>query len=727
MDTKTSQPIEVFCSYSQTDRDVKNGLITQLAPLERSGRIKVWDDSKIVAGDWQSQINEHLNSAKIILLLVSADFLASDYCYKIEMERALERHNNADAYVFPVILRPCLWSESPLKKLQALPARGRPIVNWPDLDEGFLSVAVGILGAVPELLDADIRPISVTRIPRRSPIGFVMRQDTHGRQILEFLTQLLREEALVALCGSGGVGKTTVAAEAAKEMQNAFDRRIAWISPLATADFSFLSLLNEIVTQLGDPGLKQRAAQVDEDLVRQLAQSRPNLVVLDDFEMISSEEQERCLSFLCTLDSVLFVTRVPIHQARQVYLDTMSSPEADELMTRLIGQMRRPLIFETLERNSIIKAADNNPLVLQWVVSQIDLAKEPATVLKQLSMGTGNVPERVFDRSFNLPQLDDDGRAALLALSLFIPSASREALAAVAGYENDLARLDKALDGLAALSLFETTKGHERLMVEGVTREFAKVRLSTSKHVDEFYQRFILYFLRYASMNSKLKQPNLAALELEKDNVLGAMNLLFQLSDQPGSIEKITEAVDFDDMNALLRVQGYWDKPIPSGKLSTRITSETQIARFAHNVALIYQSRRKLTEARQFYERSLKSSTQVGNQSDIAKTLSQLAAIASEEGDLAKAKKLYLESQELMLSLGDKSGLAGIWHNLGMIEEERGDRAEAARLYSKAMNVFEELSPRYTEIARRNLERIESEELSELNPEAMPEAESIDF
>ena len=99
-------PIELFISYSHKDDALREQLDTHLSLLKRQGVIEAWHDRRIGAGqEWAGAIDEHLNSAASILLLVSADFLASDYCYDLEMKRALERHDAGDAWVIPVILR----------------------------------------------------------------------------------------------------------------------------------------------------------------------------------------------------------------------------------------------------------------------------------------------------------------------------------------------------------------------------------------------------------------------------------------------------------------------------------------------------------------------------------------------------------------------------------------------------------------------------------------------
>src|ERR1039457_4954814 len=151
-----STPIELFISYSHRDEQLKNQLEDHLSLLKRAGVIKVRHDRRISSGEeWANQIDDHLNGAQIVLLLVSASFLASDYCLGIEMERALERHKSGDARVIPVILRPVDWERGPFGILQALPTNAKPVVKWKLRDEAFKSIADGIRRTIQELKEAD--------------------------------------------------------------------------------------------------------------------------------------------------------------------------------------------------------------------------------------------------------------------------------------------------------------------------------------------------------------------------------------------------------------------------------------------------------------------------------------------------------------------------------------------------------------------------------------------
>lgn len=143
----SNKPVSVFFSYSHKDEALSNELANHLEILKLTGVITTWQDIQILPGDlWSEEIQNNLNSAQVILLLVSANFIASKYCYSIEMAKAMERHEAGEARVIPVILEACLWPLAPFGKLQALPKNGTPITSkvWPTQAEAFTNVAMGI-------------------------------------------------------------------------------------------------------------------------------------------------------------------------------------------------------------------------------------------------------------------------------------------------------------------------------------------------------------------------------------------------------------------------------------------------------------------------------------------------------------------------------------------------------------------------------------------------------
>src|SRR6266516_5596304 len=150
--------IEIFFCCAREDEVMRQGLEKQLRALRRQGIIDLWHDRQIIPGtEWEHEIDQHLKTARIILLLISPDFMDSDYCYGIEMKQAMERHERGESRVIPIILRPVYWQKAPFGKLQALPTDARPVTSskWHTQDEAFFDVAEGIRVAVEELTARD--------------------------------------------------------------------------------------------------------------------------------------------------------------------------------------------------------------------------------------------------------------------------------------------------------------------------------------------------------------------------------------------------------------------------------------------------------------------------------------------------------------------------------------------------------------------------------------------
>ena len=167
-----SQPIELFYSYAHADEPLRKRLETHLSALRKQGVITEWHDRKIVAGtDWKHSIDTHLTTATVILLLISPDFLASDYCYGVEMQRALARHAAGEARVIPVLLRPVDWQGTPFAHLHCAPTDARPVTTWSNRDEAFREVATSIRAAIADLpaRPAPLPPAAHQHKPDPSP------------------------------------------------------------------------------------------------------------------------------------------------------------------------------------------------------------------------------------------------------------------------------------------------------------------------------------------------------------------------------------------------------------------------------------------------------------------------------------------------------------------------------------------------------------------------------
>ena len=696
MSNLTTYEYDIFLSHNHADEDWTARLAERLEKEDWLGRklrvfFSPWD---IRPG--QSiplEIEKALPKSRKVGLIMSPEAIASAW---VELERLVTNYIAVSARqerLIPLLRRDC-----------DIPALVQHILYIDFRDDAQFEESYRRLLAV--IKDEPLQrtshapssnPISpLPFIPRTLIVDFVERQDREGRDILQQLKDELapHKRQLVVLSGAGGVGKTTLAIEAAHGLMDVFARRILWVDAEKHTNFGFPTLLDEIARQLGQPELMKLAAAQKEEALQPLISSAPMLIVLDNFETITPEEQEtQSAEYLAHRlpCSSLIITRQKISVARNIPVLGMLQTEAHKFLKRLIEQTADPSIFTESVCERIIETVEGVPLLIQWVVAQINLAQAPEEVLDELAHGVGEAAERVFDRSFNLPQMAEGGRAVLLALSLFRPSATRPMLGEVAGLgkDKDKKKFKKAQQTLASLWLVKQTDGGQRLTVEGLTRALTEAHLSRDPRSKTFRQRLVERFLRFAKANAKPTAAELNALESEKDNVLAALNVAFDSKDWE-SVMKIVLA-----FGQFLYIHGYWEEAIRSGEQALKAAHDSavkaNIAVFAHNMAIIFQMRGELEEARQLYNDSLEIERKIGNRSGIATTLHELGRLAQDQGEIEEARRLYNESLEIHKKLGDQSGIAIGLHQLGMISLDEEDLAGAENLFNQSLIILRKL------------------------------------
>src|SRR5437588_2028930 len=257
-----SMPFEIFISYAHKDRKLRDELAAHLGTLRNQQVISDWFDGDIIPGnEWGPDILHHLSQAKIILLLISAHFMASSFCWDIEMKEALARHEAGLARVIPILLRPTDWQDAPFAKLQVLPSHGKPVSKWPTHDDAFEDVVKGIRRAIQDLNASPspqpfasslgtpgATPICVDQVPvwnvpfRRNPF-FTGREPIFTQ--LDTLLHAGKTAALSqppAISGLGGIGKTQTAVEYAYRHRDAY-QYVLWVQANSRE-----TLLSDLVT-----------------------------------------------------------------------------------------------------------------------------------------------------------------------------------------------------------------------------------------------------------------------------------------------------------------------------------------------------------------------------------------------------------------------------------------------------------------------------------------------
>ena len=553
MEPQPSDATELFISYAHKDKKLCEQLINHLHGLRREGVIHGWYDRDISAGaEFHEEIVAHLAKAKVVLLLVSPDFMKSEYIHDVEVKEAMEMHEAGVATVIPVILCPVDWTHTPFGKLKALPTDGRPVTKWRNRNEAFLDVVQGVreaIGSTPPLPDDCT---GVPTIPRPPSVGFVPRRDK-GRDLVRYLIDMLAPgtSRFIMLSGLEGVGKTKLAAEVARQLEADYKNCVVWSDGGKRVDYTIQSLFDDIAMQLGHGGLRLLAPDVKEERVRALVARQPTLVVLDNYEAIVAEELSHIDEFFedarC---SVLYVSLRKKKGDRNADITDIRVPpmyrdESDNLIQGLLELTQNPELFTEDIRLRIYEVTEGRPALIEWIVKQIDAGEdEPEEVCNRAARGEGDVIQRILDRSFEL--LSKDGRATLLALSLFPSSATREALGAVVGLKGQ--RLKDAILDLRTLMLIEmeTQDKFLRFKVKGITRKLAVKLLSGDRRVSaKYWRNFVSYYEVEVDKFEWAKCGPLAASVAERSNLMRAIEFASYTGDWDMVLELYYKTKDY--------------------------------------------------------------------------------------------------------------------------------------------------------------------------------------
>jgi len=331
--------LTVFFSYAPVDDVWRQELEKHLSLLKRQGLIVDWHQREILAGQEVARtIDAHFTSARLILLLVSPDFLASDYGWGVEMQRAMERHEAGEAVVIPIIVRPVDWQGAIFARLQALPTNGEPITSalWHSPDEALLNVAQGIRKTV-EALRAKPMPmisLQVWTIPYPRNPFFTGREavltSVHDTLQAGQPTALAQAQAI---SGLGGIGKTQTAVEYAYRYRSAYPF-VLWAK--ADTRETLLADLRTIATLLNLP---EKDAQDQTLLVvavkRWLSEQRGWLLLLDNADELSLVRDLLPVH----AGHILLTTRAHAmgRMAHRIELETMEPEEGAQLLLQRAG------------------------------------------------------------------------------------------------------------------------------------------------------------------------------------------------------------------------------------------------------------------------------------------------------------------------------------------------------------------------------------------------------
>ncbi len=674
----TTEAIELFYSYAHEDEELRNQLDKHLRLLQRQEFLSAWYDRDIRAGgDWSSEIDAHLESAQIILLLISADFLASDYCYGVEMQRALERHQAGDARIIPIILRPVDWRpDTSLSRLQALPANGKPVITWPLpplYDAAFEDIAKGIRKVVEELRtvpgQTSSHPAQTWNVPMRRNPFFTGREqllkDLHDRLTTTKAAALTQPQAITGL---GGIGKTQTAVEYAYHYREEY-RYVFWVRA-ANRD----TLIGDLVTIAELLKLPEQHESDQQKVVvalnRWLSQHAGWLLILDN-----ADDLELVRDVIPPLNSgyILLTTRAHTigSLAQRVEVREMDLQEGTRLLLRRAGILAEEKVLEQVpageraQAEAIVKEMAGLPLALEQAGAYLEetgsglsgyltLYRQHRTdLLKHKGKFSPEYPHTVattWSLAFGQVEQANPAAADLLRLCAFLdPDAIPESLIVVGAsalgaklkpVAANPIKLNEAIQALLSYSLVRRNAATQTLSIHRLVQAVLKDGME-SKTRRQWAERSVraveaafpkVEFETWPRCREYLPHALACAELIEQHHFVfeEAADLLYRME------WYLYEHARYAEAEALLQ---------RSLRISEQVLGPEHpyTAATLSALATLYHNQGKYAEAEPLYQRALRISEQAEGPKhrDTARILHELARLYHNQGKYAEAEPLY--------------------------------------------------------------------------------------
>jgi hypothetical protein len=450
-------PARVFISYAHEDERYRDQLEAALAGLSRAEKVSCWHDRNIRPGsEWGDCIVDALDEADVILLLISNDFQRSDYITSEEVPRAMERHRQGSAVVIPVIVRPTDWSHSPYAALEAVPDNAKPVSNWNDRDSAWLNVVQRITETLTGPPPLVMGRHSTAAHPRPNlapdpPVNFIGR-DRIADQVVEALASSSRLTILRS--GTGGIGKTSLAAHVARRVGDSFSAGVLWarVDAEETA-----SIMRSFLTACGSPSTSEGSLA---QRYRLALANRSYLIVLDNAE---SAAQVAPLVPTAGPSRVLVTTRYGISanldDAAEIPVAPLSGEDASRFLQFLVGESAKgdsgqwSKLAQELGRLPLaLKIAAANIRELRWpAASYLDRLRRARNLSWPRSEGEPGLRQSFAVNYHHLPS--DHARTAFRALGAFAAAVRPEELSCASMFS--MVELDELLLDLSRYGVIE--------------------------------------------------------------------------------------------------------------------------------------------------------------------------------------------------------------------------------------------------------------------------------
>ncbi|HEX4494278.1 MAG TPA: tetratricopeptide repeat protein [Thermoanaerobaculia bacterium] len=688
----------VFISYSHKDEVWKDRLLPHLRISEKEGLLELWNDRRIAAGtEWRAEIEKAIDAADVGILLISADFLVSDFIRGEEIPRMLERRSKNGMRLFPVMVRACDWQIVPwLAPIQIRPTGARPLAGFGGnrRDEEMATIAREIRG----ILDSKSAALLVHQAPLAPlhqlptpPADFTGREDE-----LSFLCSKLAKGgtgAIFGLRGMGGVGKTTLALKLAEGLKPEFPDAQIYLDlkgvdphPLSPAQ----AMAHVIRAFHPETRLPETEAEVA-GLYRSVLDGKRVLLLMDN--AVSNEQVEPLIPPSTCLLLVTSRSRFALPGLVERNLDEMPEQDAKDLLLRIA-----PRIADAVDE--IARLCGRLPLALRLAGSA--LAERPnlsptqyARRFKEGKEKLGPV-ETAFRTSYNL--LTDEQRRLWRLLAVFPETFDGAAAAAVWNLEQDNA--GSHLDELVRSSLVEWEEAEERYRLHDLARAFTGAQLTTAEE-GKSRRRHAEYFLKVLrSANSRYEKGGqdslvgLALFDREWSNIRAGQAWVAAEFHRGKECAELCSSYP-DEGTYCLSIRQHPREGIQWSEIgleaARHLRDRAAEGRHLGTLGLAYTNIGETQRAIEFHEQHFTIAREIGDRRGEGIALGNMGLAYADLGETRRATELYEQDLTIACEIGDRRGEASALSSLGIAFAALGDTRRAIDFYEQSLTIAREI------------------------------------
>jgi tetratricopeptide (TPR) repeat protein len=735
------RPIHIFLSIAYKDRAFRKALEKHLSVLKWSKLIDDWHEYEIPPGsEWQRVAGERLNQADIILLCITPDFVASHYCYSVEVRQALEKHEAGTAHVIPVLFRPTFWQDLPFARLSGLPTSKRegvkPVTEWRNKDRAYVEIVAAIEKLIRQLSTANAHPQEdpplLSTIPYRHNPFFTARTGVLQAIYATFAAPHNGSTTLQILSGLGGVGKTQIAIEYVHRYSADY-RACFWLKGDSPEDL--LADFTQLAHLLGLPEEKEPEQHIVIAAVKRYLQRAPRWLLIID-NLVNFELVDDIIPLHGEGDILITTQEQRVETlASQHTIENMSLEEGAffllqraRLLKKESGQDVQSLPATTLEQaREICTLVDGLPLALDQAGAYLLETKLPlpayieryksqtAALLKQRRTPlTGHPASVATTFSLCLQKVQQRQSAAAeflricaflqpdaIPLELFTRSAENADPEFQAITSNEL-DLQGILEVLLDLSLIQRNDDGNTINIQRL------VQVVLKDEMEETAQRLRVERASIA-LYSLFPEPEFEVWSLCErylPHVLGIANLLkqwnmqfyagAQLLARAGAY--LCERANYTGALALC------EQALATLTHEPSTASGAEVAQVSQTLGTISLSQGNYARAQEYYEQALVIGERIWGSEGlpVARLLNYLGQVLQTQGRFAQAELYYkraLALHERVCGLEHPDAAMSL-NNLGGIYDEQGDYTQAARFYEQAHTLRKRLlMPPHPELA----------------------------